>query len=133
MKTLMIAGLTAALLTGCTLAQANAQAPQPPAGPPPFAQPPAPPPPGAAPPPLPAREDADADDAVAPPPPPPPGGPGPRGLRRPPPPPPPRAAHFRLQRGDAVVDVKCSDDEPMKACGDLALQMIDRLQVTAKP
>ena len=54
-------------------------------------------------------------------------GPGPRGqlARRPPP---ARAAHFRLQRGDALVDVKCADEEPMKACADLALQMVDRLQ-----
>ena len=60
-----------------------------------------------------------------------PGGPGPRG-QRPPPPPPSRAAHFRLQRGDAMVDVKCADEEPMKVCADLALQMVDRLQ-TLKP
>jgi hypothetical protein len=66
------------------------------------------------------------------PPPPPPGGPGPRG-NRPPPPPPFRAAHFRLQRGDAMVDVKCADDEQMKVCVDLTLQMVDRLQTMLKP
>ncbi|WP_319799568.1 hypothetical protein [Lichenihabitans sp. PAMC28606] len=79
----------------------------------------------------------------APPPPPPPGGPGlhgpggpggpgmrgPGGFGFPPPPPPPpsKAAHFHLQRGDTVVDVKCADDEPVKACGDIASQLIDKL------
>ena len=63
------------------------------------------------------------------PPPPPPGGPGPRGQR----PLPERAAHFRLQRGDALIDVKCADEEPMKACAELALQMVDRLQAPTKP
>jgi hypothetical protein len=66
------------------------------------------------------------------PPPPPPGGPGPRG-QRPPPPAPSRAAHFRLRRGDAMVDVKCADDEQMKVCADLTLQMVDRLQTMLKP
>jgi hypothetical protein len=66
-----------------------------------------------------------------PPPPPPPGGPGPRGQR--PPPLPERAAHFRLQRGDAMVDVKCADDEQMKVCADLTLQMVDRLETMLKP
>jgi hypothetical protein len=74
---------------------------------------------------------AEAGDMNGPPPPPPPGGPGPRGQR--PPPPPERAAHFRLQRGDALLDVKCADEEPMKNCADLALQMIDRLQTLSKP
>jgi hypothetical protein len=31
-----------------------------------------------------------------------------------------------------MVDVKCADDEQMKACADLALQMVDQLQ-TLKP
>jgi hypothetical protein len=73
---------------------------------------------------------AEVGDMNGPPPPPPPGGPAPRGLR---PPPPERAAHFRLQRGDALLDVKCADEEPMKTCADLALQMIDRLQTLSKP
>ncbi len=55
----------------------------------------------------------------------PPGGPG--GPPPPPPPPPPRAAHIRLQRGDTLLDVKCAEDEPMKSCADLTLQMLDRL------
>jgi hypothetical protein len=142
MKTLLISGMTLALLTGGAFAQATAQPPAPPAAgaaapppPPPRAdgvagaRPPAPPAPGAAAPPPPGGPDAEADDADGPPPPP---GPGPRG-RRPPPPPPSKAAHFRLQRGDAMVEVKCADDEPMKLCADLALQMVDRLQAMARP
>jgi hypothetical protein len=69
---------------------------------------------------------------------PPPGGPrpgpeaggppgGPRRGPDAPPPPPAKAAHFRLERGETALDVKCADDEPMKACGDLSLQMLDRL------
>lgn len=75
-------------------------------------------------------------------PPPPPGGrrPGPEvggpqppgGPRRgpdasPPPPPPPKGAHFIFERGNAHIDVKCADDEPMKACADITLQMLDKL------
>ena len=63
-------------------------------------------------------------------PPPPPGGP--RGMR-PPPPPPSKAAHFRLQRGDVTLDVKCADDESMKACADLAMQMLDKVGTLPKP
>jgi hypothetical protein len=69
---------------------------------------------------------------------PPPGGPrpgpeaggppgGPRRGPDAPPPPPAKAAHFRLERGETALDVKCADDEPMKACADLTLQMLDRL------
>jgi hypothetical protein len=136
MKALLLSGLTLALLTGGALAQANGQAPAAPApgvtpSPPPApgVAPPPPPPPGVAPPPM--GRGAEGDDMDGPPPPPPPGGPGPRGQR--PPPPPERAAHFRLQRGDALVDVKCADEEPMKICADLALQMIDRLRTLSKP
>jgi hypothetical protein len=64
-------------------------------------------------------------------PPPRPNGPGPQGHR--PPPPPSKAAHFLLRRGDAIVDVKCADDEQMKVCADLTLQMVDRLQTMLKP
>lgn len=58
-------------------------------------------------------------------PPPPPG-------HRPPPPPPSKAAHFRLEQADMRVDVKCADEEPMKACADIAMQLIDRLGATAR-
>lgn len=72
------------------------------------------------------------------PPPPPPGGPhvGPRGARGgpdAPPPPPPKAAHFRLERGDTALDVKCPDDEPMRACADIALQLLDKLSALPAP
>jgi hypothetical protein len=136
MKALLLSGLTLALLTGGALAQANGQPPAPPAPgmtaplpPAPGLAPPPPPPPGVAP--APMGRGAEGDDIDGPPPPPPPGGPGPRGQR--PPPPPERAAHFRLQRGDALVDVKCADEEPMRTCADLALHMIDRLQALSKP
>jgi hypothetical protein len=125
MKALLLSGLTLALLTGGALAQANGQPPAPPA---PGLAPPPPPPPGVAPPPV--GSGPETGDMEGPPPP--PGGPGPRG-QRPPPPAPSRAAHFRLQRGDAMVDVKCADDEQMKVCADLTLQMIDRLQTVLKP
>jgi len=72
-------------------------------------------------------------------PPPPPPAPGPRAEQRadgkdewrmPPrgdrPPPPSNAAHFRVRIGDARIDLKCADNEPMKACADLLLQIIDR-------
>ena len=59
----------------------------------------------------------------------PPGGP----RRGPDAPPPPKAAHFRLERGETAIDVKCADEEPMKACADLTLQMLDRLAALPKP
>jgi hypothetical protein len=134
MKALLLSGFVIALLTGGAFAQANGQPPTPPApgmaAPPPPAPglaPLSPPPPGVAPPPMgPGAEAGDTDG-----PPPPPAGPAPRGQR--PPPPPERAAHFRLQRGDALLDVKCADEGPMKTCADLALQMVDRLQTLSKP
>jgi hypothetical protein len=134
LKALLLSGLTLAILTGSALAQANGQPPAPPtqgmAAPPPFAPglaPPPPPPPGVAPPPM--GRGADAGDIDGPPPP--PRGPAPRGQR--PTPTPERAAHFRLQRGDALFDVKCAEEESMKTCADLALQMVDRLQTASKP
>jgi hypothetical protein len=62
----------------------------------------------------------------------PPGG-GPRGDLSPRgegPPPPSKAAHFRVEQGDDAVDVKCADDEPMRACADIAMQFLDRLGIT---
>ncbi|MCJ2036048.1 hypothetical protein [Methylobacterium sp. J-068] len=63
------------------------------------------------------------------------GAPPPGGPRRGPdaPPPPPKAAHFRLERGETALDVKCADDEPMKACADLTLQLLDRLAAMPAP
>ncbi|KAB0678501.1 hypothetical protein F6X38_15860 [Aureimonas leprariae] len=91
----------------------------------------------AAPPPPPAA-DAGPDASAAPPPPPP--GMGPKEMRRgpggphgdrfapPPPPPPSKAAHFRIDLGEnRRLDVKCADDEPMKACADIAQAMLDRI------
>ncbi|NTJ43157.1 hypothetical protein G6L28_11180 [Agrobacterium larrymoorei] len=94
-----------------------------------FAQQPPPPPP----PPAPA-DGAAMPDAPPPPPPPGPGGPreagmrdwGPRG-HRPPPPPPSKGAHFRLEQGETKIDIKCADEEPMKACADIMMQLIDKM------
>lgn len=57
-------------------------------------------------------------------PPPPPPGPGPRHDMAPPP---PKGAHFKLRIDEQRVDVKCADDEPMKACADIVMQMADRV------
>ncbi|TCU28381.1 hypothetical protein EV131_102213 [Rhizobium laguerreae] len=51
-----------------------------------------------------------------------------RGFRGHRPPPPSKAAHFRIEDGNTRIDLKCAEDEPMKACADLLLQVIDRLQ-----
>lgn len=89
-----------------------------------FAQQP-PPPPGPA-------DAGSRADAPPPPPPPGPGGPseagwrdGPHGRRMPPPP--SKAAHFRIEDGERKIDVKCADDEPMKACADIMMQIIDKM------
>jgi hypothetical protein len=103
------------------------------------APPPPPPPDGAGPdrgppPSPPSRADARgpagrparlADRGPLPPPPPPggPGGPGPDG-RGPVPPPPSPGAHFHIERGGNVVDVKCADDQPMQACATIAEQLL---------
>jgi hypothetical protein len=69
-----------------------------------------------------------------------PGGPGapagPGAAAQPPAtpkPPPGKAAHFILQDGDAMVDVKCADDEPMKTCAEITLQILDKLVALPKP
>lgn len=121
MKTLIVSGMVLALLTGSALAQTPPSTP--PVAPEGSAR-------AAAPAPLPPPgPDPMADTGAAPPPPP----AGPEGRR--PPPPPSRAAHFRLERGDAALDVKCGEDETMKACADIALQMLDKMQAMtpAKP
>ncbi|MBB3918330.1 hypothetical protein [Rhizobium fabae] len=48
-------------------------------------------------------------------------------------PPPSKAARFRIEDGDTRIDLKCAEDEPMKACADLLLQVMDRLQGPAQP
>jgi len=47
--------------------------------------------------------------------------------------PPGKAAHIILQDGDAMVDVKCADDEPMKTCADITLQILEKLVALPKP
>lgn len=38
-----------------------------------------------------------------------------------------KAAHFRFRKGDAMVDIKCADDEPTKACVDAGSALLDKL------
>ncbi|KJF74219.1 hypothetical protein [Agrobacterium arsenijevicii] len=106
MKHVLLAGTVLLMIAGQTYAQ----------------QPPAPPPPA-------GTAEADKRPDTPPPPPPKPRGPEedePHG-RMPPPPPPPKGAHFHIEEGEVKVDVKCADDEPMKACADILMQIIDRL------
>lgn len=42
-------------------------------------------------------------------------------------PPPSKGAHFRLEQGETKIDIKCADDEPMKACSDILMQLIDKI------
>lgn len=135
MQRLLLSGLALTALAGTAFAQ---QPPAPPsAGTPPAAVEPGTPPPP--PPPPSASEDGermtDRPDAR-------PGdrpdyrwhgSRGDRGFRgfrghRPLPPPPSKAAHFRIEDGNTRIDLKCAEDEPMKACADLLLQVMDRLQ-----
>lgn len=44
----------------------------------------------------------------------------------PPPPPPPPGAHFRLRREGSLIDVRCAENEPMKACVDAAAVLLDK-------
>ncbi|MBX5186053.1 hypothetical protein HJB88_25995 [Rhizobium sp. NZLR5] len=142
MQRLLLSGLALAALAGTAFAQ---QPPAPPsAGTPPVATDPALPPP----PPPPPNPSASGDNEPMM------GGPDARGDRpddrwhgsrddmgfrddrgfrgfrghRPPPPPPSKAAHFRIEDGATRIDLKCAEDEPMKACADLLLQVMDRLQ-----
>ncbi|MBN9028863.1 MAG: hypothetical protein BGO05_28495 [Rhizobiales bacterium 63-7] len=124
MKRFLLAGLALSALAGTAIAQTT-----PP--PPPQGAEQAAPSPDDAPPP---RVDADDNDDAAPPPPPPPrearehGHMRPEGHRPPPPPPPSRAAHFHIKTGDTKIDVKCAENEPMKVCADLLLQILDRVE-----
>jgi hypothetical protein len=65
-----------------------------------------------------------------------PGGPGapsgPGAAGAPPKAPPGKAAHFILQDGDAMVDVKCGDEESMKTCADITMQILDKLVTLPK-
>lgn len=42
------------------------------------------------------------------------------------PPPPSKAARFRVEAGDITLGMKCPEDEPLKACQDFALQLLDK-------
>jgi hypothetical protein len=108
MSTMLLAGCIATLLVTTAIAQ-----PAPPPG-----GPRAPGPSLASPsPPAPDHVEPDRDGSAPPP---------PRGRRDGPPPPPAKGAHFRLEQGGFGVDVKCADDEPMRACADITLQLLDR-------
>lgn len=112
-RPLALAGAAALLLGTAAIAQTP-----PPGGPLPGPEAGAPPPP----PPGGPRRGPGPDGAPPPPPGGPQRGPGPDG-----PPPPPKGAHFRLERGDARIDVKCADEDSMKACADITLQLLDKL------
>ena len=38
-----------------------------------------------------------------------------------------KAARFQFSRGEAEVDIRCAEDEPMRACADAAGVLIDKL------
>lgn len=54
-------------------------------------------------------------------------GPGPAAMGpHPRPPVPSKAAHFRIKGPDLALDIKCPEDEPVKACIEAASQLIDK-------
>ena len=58
-----------------------------------------------------------------------PGDQGPRGMGphpHPRHPMPSKAAHFRIKAPDLALDIKCPDEEPVKACVDAVSQLIDK-------
>jgi hypothetical protein len=40
---------------------------------------------------------------------------------------PSRGAHFHFARNNGVVDIRCAEDEPMRACVDAASVLLDKL------
>ena len=44
----------------------------------------------------------------------------------------PAGAHFRFRKGDAVVDIKCAEDEPMKACVEAGTALLDKIASQAR-
>ncbi|MDF0697160.1 hypothetical protein PYR71_11690 [Rhizobium sp. MC63] len=135
MQRVLLSGIVLAALTGSAFAQ---QSPPPPsAATPPTATEPSSPPPPPAPPPQPAPDDNERMT----------GSPDERSGDRPDyrwhgsrgdmgfrdfrghrMPRPSKAAHFQIEDGNTRIDLKCAEDEPMKACADLLLEVIDRLQ-----
>lgn len=110
MNRLIASGLVLALATSGALAQATGPGASPPMGltaPPPGS-------PGG------MGTSAMMDDGG--PPPRPPGGP--HGMR----PPPSKAAHLHIEHGDMALDIKCPEEEPLKACADLIIPLLDKLQ-----
>lgn len=134
MHRFLLSGLALAALTGAAFAQEPA-APPPPSGaaPPPAADTGSPPPDAGAPAPRDeAMPDGSSRDRFAF------RGHGwrgdmgfYRGHHRGPPP--SKAARFRIMDGNTRIDLKCAEDEPMKVCADLLLQVMDRLQGPAQP
>jgi hypothetical protein len=124
MKTYILSAVALAALAGTVFAQ------QPPA--PPHAGAPAPTADVGSPPPPPGGPDRQPGEQVGPS----LRGPGedlaPHGHRPPPPPPPSKAAHFRIEDDETKIDVKCADDEPMKACADIVLNILDRFEQSAR-
>jgi len=53
-------------------------------------------------------------------------GPGMRAMRHP-----PRSAVFMMSRGDNRIMIKCSDDEPTRACVDAASALLDKFGAAA--
>ena len=47
-------------------------------------------------------------------------------------PPPSKAAQFRFRKGDAMVDIKCAEDEPTTACVDAGSALLDKLMAAPK-
>lgn len=47
-------------------------------------------------------------------------------------PPPSKAAAFHIEAGDMRIGVKCPDDEPLKACADFTMQLLDKLGSTQR-
>lgn len=52
---------------------------------------------------------------------------GGREADRPPMPPSP-AARFRVEKGDMKLDVRCAEEEPMRACADIVLQLLEKIR-----
>ena len=44
-----------------------------------------------------------------------------------------KAAHIRIEDGDAAIDVKCADDDTTKACAEVTLQILDKVISLPKP
>lgn len=58
---------------------------------------------------------------------------GPRGWRHGPPAPPSKAAEFHLRRGPLNFRIRCAEEEPIKACADAALVLMDKFATVAGP